>query len=183
MDVRRHRTESVSNPSARRSFIASALALGAAVLPSRVVSAGNAGRSISWVHGSSAMLAGARQLESDVIQGNARVVRGRSWSSIPLHFSVPSPGLESGRRMRIAAVWLRFQSGGGAWVESVMLHDCEVTVARIDGLALRQPEWGDVRVPFDKPCAVARCIGVTLGCKFEETGRQVCVSAVGCEFA
>ena len=183
MEIEDRRTESDACVHPRRAFIASSVAFGASIVPLSIATAGTTASPIGWVHGSSATLAGAQSLESDVVHGNARVVRGRSWSTIPLHFAIPTPWLDSGRPMRIGAIWLRLQTGSGAHVGSVALHDCETTIARIDDLSLQRPEWGDIRIPFDSPRRIARSIGVTIGCEFRDIERQVGISAVGCEFA
>jgi hypothetical protein len=167
---------------ARRAFMTATIALGGLSLPMRMANAGTADAPIGWVHGSGATIAGARSLESDAIQGNARVVRGRSWSSLPLHFAIPTLSLDTGRPTKIRAIWLRLQTGSGARIGSVALHDCEKTVAHVDGLSLQRTHWGDLRIPLAAPQRIARGIGVTIGCEFDAIDRQVAISAVGCEF-
>ncbi len=164
----------------RRTFFKTAI--GASALPVGLAQAGSARHPVSWVHGNSATVVGAFDLEMDVMQGNARVVRGRSWSSVPLHFAVPLPGLDRGEPARVSAIWIRLQSGAGAAIRAIALHDCECTLARIEGLQLGQSEWGDVRIPLQPARAVTRSIGITLDCEFADVERQIGISAVGCEF-
>ena len=170
-------------PNSRRAFFGAALGLGAGLgAPASLAQAGAAKRPISWVHGVSATLVDAHGLENDRIEGNARIVRGRSWSNVPLYFAVPSPGLDQGTPLKIAAIWVRHKAARGASISAMTLHDCERTLVHMEKLAIRQDDWADTRLALDQPCFAARTLGVTLTCDFADVERQIAVSAVGCEF-
>ncbi len=119
----------------------------------------------------------------DKVQGNARVVQGRSWSTVPLHFAVHSTGLDTSVPMRVSAVWVRLKADSGAKIVALALHDCETTIARVENIDLRQQEWGDVRIALNPPRNVMRSIGITLDCEFGDVARQIGISAVGCELS
>lgn len=168
----------------RRAFVAAAVGLGATVggMAAGPAQAGAIRRSIRWVHGNSATVVDDQGLERDRIDGNARVVHGRSWSTIPLHFAVPTPFPEPGRPIRVTAVWLRLKAEAGACVSAMTVHDCEQTLAHVGGVDIRRDDWDDVRVGLDPPCVLHRSLGVTVECAFADVGRQIGVSAIGCEF-
>lgn len=180
MEVENTANEGSPHDQRRRTFFKTTL--GISILPASLAQVGSAKNPISWVHGNNATIVDAQDLEMDAVRGNARSVRGRSWSTIPLHFAVPSTGLDTSVPMRVSAVWVRLQAGAGAKIVAMALHDCETTVARIDGMALHRQEWGDVRIPLNPPREVMRSIGVTLDCQFADVERQIGISAVGCEF-
>jgi len=77
---------------------------------------------------------------------------------------------------------VRLQTREGGRISAVALHDCETTLARLDGMELHQQDWGDMRIPLRAVCEVRRSIGITLECAFADVERQVGISAVGCEF-
>lgn len=168
----------------RRAFFGTALGMGAGLGASvGLARAGSVQNPISWVHGNSAMVADAHGLERDRVEGNARVVNGRSWSNVQLHFAVPSPALDTGLPLRVAAVWVRFKAQTGAQISAMVLHDCERTLTRRDKMDIRREDWDDVRIALDPPCLVARSLGLTLECAFADVSRQIAISAIGCEFA
>jgi hypothetical protein len=170
----------VRNNMGRRIFFKTMFSMTA--LPIGITTVGSTKNPISWVHGNNATIADANGLDTDAIRGNARVVRGRSWSSVPLHFAVPSTGLDTSVPMRVSAVWVRMKTGAGAKIVGMALHDCETTVARIDAMSETREEWSDVRIALNPPREVMRTIGVTLDCEFADVEREISISAVGCEF-
>lgn len=180
MDVEKNRTDDALPNQRRRTFFKAAF--GASMLQTSIASAGSKKNPISWVHGNNATIAAPHDFELDAVHGNTRVVRGHSWSTLPLHFAVPSTGLDTSVPMQVSAIWVRLQADSGAKIVGLALHDCETTVARIDHLDLRLQEWGDVRIPLNPPRNVVRSIGVTLDCEFADVERQISISAVGCEF-
>lgn len=167
----------------RRAFFGTALGLGVGLgAGAGLAKAGSVHNPINWVHGNSAMVANGQGLEHDQVEGNARVVRGRSWSNVQLHFAVPSPALDTGSSMRVAAVWVRFRAQNGARISAMTLHDCERTLMRREKMDIRGEDWDDVRIALDPPCLVARSLGLTLECAFADVARQIAISAIGCEF-
>ncbi|OYQ36211.1 hypothetical protein CHU95_05320 [Niveispirillum lacus] len=167
----------------RRSFFGAALSVGAGLgLGTGLARAGSQQNPISWVHGTSATVADAQGLERDRVEGNARIVNGRSWSDVQLHFAVPAPVLDTGAALPVAAVWVRFRAQKGARIQSLTVHDCERTLTRREKLDIHQTAWGDVRIALDPSCLVARSLGLTLECAFADIARQIEISAVGCEF-
>lgn len=167
----------------RRGLLKTAFGLGAAGAVAGLARAGAARTPISWVHGVSATIADAHGLERDWVEANARLVQGRSWSLVPLHFAVPSPVLDIGVPVPVTAVWLRVKAERGAAINALTLHDCERTLVRLEKLRICSDDWKDVRIALDPPCAVARSLGLTLDCAFADVGRQIAISAAGCEFA
>jgi hypothetical protein len=167
----------------RRGLLKAAFGLGAAGAAAGLAQAGPARPPISWVHGVSATITDAHGLERDRVEANARLVQGRSWSLVPLHFAVPSPAFDIGVPVPITAVWLRVKAERGATINALTLHDCELTLVRLEKLHIRSDDWKDVRIALDPPCAVARSLGLTLDCAFADVGRQISISAAGCEFA
>lgn len=165
----------------RRMFFKAAL--GSSILPTDITHAASTKSPISWVHGNSATIADVIDLEMDKLQGSARVVQGRSWSVVPLHFAVPSIAKDSNKPMYVNAVWVRLKTDLGAKIVALALHDCETTIARVENIDLRQQEWGDVRINLNPPRKVMRSIGITLDCEFGDVARQIGISAVGCEFS
>lgn len=167
----------------RRGFLGTALGLGAGLgAGAGLAQAGNVRTPIRWVHANSAMIGNVHGLEHDRVEGNARVVNGRSWSNVQLHFAVPSPVLDTGVPVRVAAVWVRFKAQSGALISALTLHDCERTLTRQDKMDIRREDWDDVRIALAPPCLVARSLGLTLECTFGDVARQIAISAIGCEF-
>lgn len=164
----------------RRTFFK--VTLGVAGFPKRDSKASSTKHLIAWVNGTAAVALPRDELEEDAVLGSTYFIRGRSWSSLPLHFAVPPTGLDTGMPMRISAVWVRLKASAGAKIVGVALHDCETTVARVDGLEVHRGEWGDVRIALEPAREVVRTIGVTLDCEFSDVEREISISAVGCEF-
>lgn len=170
-------------PNSRRAFFGAALGLGTGLGASAgLAQAGAAQRPIRWVHGIAATIVDVHGLENDRVDGNARIVQGRSWSDVPLYFAMPSPGLDSGTPMKIIAVWIRHKAARGASISAITLHDCERTLMRMQKMAIRHDDWADTRLALDPPCYAARTLGLTLTCDFADVDRQLAISAVGCEF-
>ncbi|WP_374339775.1 hypothetical protein [Leeia sp.] len=165
----------------RRTLLKASLSM--SVLPIAAASPGALAAPISWVHGNSAAVINAHQLEADSIRGNARVVQGRSWSTLSLHYAIPSPMQLPGPLMKVSAIWIRMQGGKGASISSVALHDGEIALVRLDTLNLQHEQWQDVRIPLATPLCITRCIGVTFECQFADVDRYISISAVGCELA
>lgn len=167
----------------RRAFFGTALGLGAGLgATAGLAQTGSVRNPISWVHGNNATVLDAQGLERDRVVGNARVVHGRSWSTLPLHFAVPPPVMDTGVPLRVAAIWVRLKAERGAMISTMTLHDCERTVAHKEKMEIRQEDWGDVRVALDQPCFILRSVGLTLECTFADVDRQIAISAIGCEF-
>lgn len=157
--------------------------LGLSTLPLAAATVNTLAAPISWVHGNSATVMDTHDLEMDGIRGNARVVQGRSWSTLPLYYAIPSPMQTPGAPMKISAIWVRLQGGRGAAIASMAVHDSEMTLVRLDNLSLQHEHWQDVRIPLAAPLCITRCIGVTLECQFADVERHISISAVGCEMA
>lgn len=166
----------------RRLFFKAALGVGLGIGAGTAPAGAMPRNPISWVHGNSATVVDAQGLERDRMEGNARVVHGRSWSMVPLHYAIPSPVLDTGAPLKVTAMWVRMKAGQGATLNAMALHDCERTLARFDKLDLRRDDWADVRLALDPPCAMVRSLGVTLECTFADVARQIGISAIGCEF-
>lgn len=167
----------------RRAFFRTATGVGATLAAGGGACASGVRRNpISWVHGTGATIVDAHGLERDRVEGSARVVHGRSWSTIPLHFAVPSPVLDTGASLRVKAVWVRLKAERGASIHAMTLHDCERTLVRIENMDIRRDDWEDVRVALDQPCGMVRSLGLTLECAFADVARQIGISTVGCEF-
>ncbi|SNS81493.1 hypothetical protein SAMN05880556_11294 [Azospirillum sp. RU38E] len=167
----------------RRAFFGAAVGLGAGFgMKAAPARATMARQPISWVHGNSATVVDAQGLERDRVEDNARVVHGRSWSRVPLHFAVPSLALDTGSGQRVTAIWIRFKAEQGALISAMTLHDCERTLTHRENLALQHVDWDDVRIALDPPCLMSRSLGLTLECSFSDVARQISISAIGCEF-
>ncbi|MFM2041482.1 MAG: hypothetical protein RLY86_58 [Pseudomonadota bacterium] len=165
-----------------------AVGVGAALGSPGLARAGTSARPVSWVHGTAATVvrddgaAGADGVERDRVEGNARVVQGRSWSTVSLHYAVPMPMLDSGAPLDVRAIWVRLRSQAGAAITAVTLYDCERTIARLDGLDLRRADWDDARIALDPGSTVMRSPGLTIDCTFADVDRRIAISAIGCEF-
>ncbi len=171
----------------RRAFFSSALGLGGVIGVAQAASAAPGGRkspghSVHWVHGNSATAITHRDLERDTIEDNARVIHGRSWSVVPLHFSIPSPKSGGHHTTRVRAIWVRMKADRGASIQSVTLHDGERGLAHMAGLGIHRGQWEDVQIPLDQPAAVTHGLGVTVHCAFADVGRRIGISAIGGEF-
>jgi|GEM_PF-4905451 len=198
MDETKTRAQAISADSGpvdsgRRAFFTAALVAGATITGGAIgaeaavpvlglAALGSPQSPISWVHGNSATILAAHDLEMDQMQGNARVVRARSWTRLPMHFAIPAPVLDSRASLGIEAIWLRLRTEPGARISALSLHDCELTLARVENLDLRRADWADVRVPLTPVPRLVRSLGVTLDCDFADTQRVLGISAVGCEF-
>lgn len=164
---------------ARRDFLHTALGVSTllATSPAQAVPSAPAllaaKPNIHWIHGNSANIVGL--VEQDSAQGSARIVRGNSFSMLPMHFNLAVPA-----GAQLQAIWLRMQAQAGAHISALVLHDCEVLLSRVDDLQLRSPAWCDVRIAT--PCTVVRSLGLTLECRFQDVARELGISAVGCEF-
>lgn len=124
-----------------------------------------------WIHGVSIHEEDPGQLVSAGRKGAYAAFDGKPGTSSWFHFSVPTPVIVGGKRLKLDSIALVFLTDPDVWVTNVHIYDGNIKIGAHDGLSLtgeRLFERFDVQNP-----PVRYGIGISIGVKFGvEDGRH-----------
>jgi hypothetical protein len=138
----------------------------------------------TWIHGNAAVIEHPAQIESQRYFGFYNRIIGKPNTTNWIHFALPTPVIENGRRRILDRFMLRATTGPDAVLRSVHIRDGERVVALHEGVnrsgSLAFERFGVASMPD-----VRWGLSVSLGFDFgsgNASARRVDLISAGCDF-